>query len=122
MTPSKEDYLRTLLELSEKEETIHSIDIAAALGVSRASVSRMMTILKEEDFVAMERYGTISLTPKGAGIASCIRKRHDIIRRYLVEVLEVEEQTARNDACRMEHAISEETTEKLKEQLKKFCD
>ncbi len=122
MTPSKEDYLRTLLELSEQNDEIHSIEIATILCVSRASVSRMMTILKEERYIAMERYGAVALTESGREIALVIRRRRDILKEFLVKVLGVEEKTAACDACRMEHTISQETTEKLDKKMQRLTD
>ena len=122
ITPSKEDYLKALLELSEHKMKIHSVDIANALGISKASVSRMMNILKEEGYIAKEKYGTVTLMENGWKIASCVRKRHDLLKSFLTDVLGVQTETANGDACRMEHAISFETTEKLNQQLKKLSE
>ncbi len=121
MTPSKEDYLKIMLELSDNVG-IHSTDIAKALGISRASVSHMMTILKDDGYITKERYSTITLTENGRKVASCIRKRHDLLKTFLTDVLGVEATTAEYDACRMEHTISLETANKLKQQLKKLSD
>jgi len=122
MTPSKEDYLKVLLELSEYDASIHSTDIANALRVSRASVSRMMDVLKDSGYIAKEKYGTVTLTENGRKVASYVRKRHDLLKSFLTDVLGVEAATANGDACRMEHAISLETTEKLNQQLKKLSE
>ena len=122
MTRSKEDYLRALLRLSECGVSIHSADIAITLGVSRASVSRMMDILKDSGYISKEKYGTITLTEKGGKVASCIRKRHDLLRIFLTDVLGVEAVTANGDACRMEHAISIETTNKLDQRIERLTE
>lgn len=116
ITPAKENYLKAILELSDSEET-HSTDIANALGVSRASVSRMMGILKEDGYVAKEKYGAITLTERGRKAAAYVRKRHRLLKSFLADVLGVEDAVATEDACRMEHVISFETVEKLSRKL-----
>lgn len=118
ITQSKEDYLRVLLKLSKEDERIHSMDIANALGLSRASVSRMMNLLKDSGYVMKEKYSTISLTEKGLLVAERLRKRRNLLKDFLTDVLGVEALIAEEDACRMEHIISEETEIKLNLHLK----
>ena len=118
-TPSIQDYLKTLLEFSKKDERIHSTDIARTLGYSRASVSRAMNVLQERGYITKERYGPVMLTADGRAAAALVRKRHDLIMDFLVDVLGVEKSTAETDACRMEHAVSAETADKLEQFLKK---
>ena len=122
ITSSKEDYLRVLLELSKNEQNIHLKDVAEALGITRASVSRMMGILMESGYIIKEKYGAVSLTNNGRNVAIRITKRRKLIKKFLTDILGVETVTAESDACRMEHAISKETAEKLSQQLKRLSN
>lgn len=119
-TPSTQDYLKVLLELSEDGKPVLSIDIAQALGFSRASVCRAMNVLKACGYVTKEKYGPVTLTAYGREAALAVRKRHDLLIAFLVDVLGVKKAVAEADACRMEHAVSRETAEKL-EQFLKVC-
>ena len=116
-TTSEQDYLKALLALSKNGETIHSADVADAVGVSRASVSKAMDILKESKYITKEKYGTIALTPFGKRTASAVKKRNELIKTFLTDILGVNENVAKVDACQMEHAISGETAEKLEQYL-----
>ena len=111
ITPSKEDYLETLLELSggDGATPVKSIDVAAELGYSRASISRAMGLLREDGFVSQEHYGQITLTEKGLSQAQAVRRRHDLLQYYLLHILEVDTATAAADACKLEHVVSETT-------------
>ncbi|MGI6201834.1 MAG: metal-dependent transcriptional regulator [Eubacteriales bacterium] len=120
ITSSREDYLRIIYELSQRNETIRSSDIAEKLGITRASVSRMMEELKSSGLVEKEKYGCIALTEAGYRLAVQIKTKHDILVSFLVDVLGVNSTTAKIDACRMEHAISQETAERLNNQLYKL--
>jgi DtxR family Mn-dependent transcriptional regulator len=119
ITQSKEDYLKIIMELSNDED-IHSIEIANALGVSKASVSCMLRVLKDEGYVNKERYGTVTLTENGRNIAANVKRRYELLKRLLNDVLGVEATTAAGDACRIEHLISSETTDKIDRQLEKL--
>ncbi|MCG9968666.1 metal-dependent transcriptional regulator [Pelotomaculum terephthalicicum JT] len=121
MTPSKEDYLKVMLELSD-DAGIHSSDIANALGISRASVSCMMNVLKDEGYVTKEKYGTVTLTENGRNVAANIKRRYDSLKAFLNNVLGVEAATAARDACRIEHLISPETADKIDQQLEKMYE
>lgn len=113
ITRSKEDYLRVLLELSEDRAEIRSMDIADALGFSRASVSRMVKILGEAGYLQKDAFGKISLTEEGYEIAASTKRRRDLIKGFLKDVLGVDPLTAEKEACKIEHSISEETEKKL---------
>lgn len=104
---SAEDYLETILMLSEQGGTVRSIDIAGALGFSKPSVSTAMKRLRENGYIKVE-HGAITLTPAGAEIAQRIYDRHRLLTAYLVD-LGVSPQTAEEDACGVEHILSEET-------------
>jgi len=113
MTPSKEDYLRVLLKEHNSDKVICSKNIAADLNVSKASVSRMMSTFKQCGLIDMEKYGFIKLTKKGRDGAIKIEKRFNIIKSFLKTVLAMNDVDATKEACKMEHAISSETAEKI---------
>jgi DtxR family transcriptional regulator, Mn-dependent transcriptional regulator len=118
ISASKQDYLETILDFSADAGPVRSIDIARALGVSRASVNKSLGALKETGLIEHEHYGDVKLTEKGLKVARQVRARHNILKAFLITVLDVNPDTAENDACRMEHAISRETATKLEEYLK----
>ena len=120
ITRSKEDYLRVIFELSKFSKAIRSSDIAERLGITRASVSRMMSELKNSGLIEKEKYGSVVLTERGYQLASQIKNKYDLIKVFLIDVLGVSELIADIDACNMEHAVSSETTEKLNNQLSKL--
>lgn len=121
ITPSKENYLKVMLELSS-EEGIRSTDIASALGISKASVSSMMNVLREAGYVTKEKYGTVTLTENGRNVAANIKRRYELLKRFLHKVLGVEAAIAAEDACRMEHLISPETADQIDRQLEKLSE
>ena len=109
---SAEDYLESILVLSKKGGGVRSVDIAARLGVSKPSVSHAMKLLREDGYIAMDRYGTVTLLEKGAEIANRIYERHTVLTKML-EGLGVPSEIARADACKMEHDLSPESFEKI---------
>ena len=113
ITASKEDYLERIYDISLVNEKVRSIDVAKALSVSRASVNKSLQGLKQDGYIEQEPYGTIYLTSKGFEVAKETRKRHNALRKFLTQVLGVSYAVADVDACEMEHAISEETAQKL---------
>nr|WP_317348802.1 metal-dependent transcriptional regulator [uncultured Blautia sp.] len=113
---SAEDYLEAILMLSQKNSAVRSVDIATMLAVSKPSVSHAMKLLREDGYIAMDRYGTVTLLDKGAEIANRIYERHLVLTKML-EGLGVPEDIARADACKMEHDISKESFEKIKERM-----
>lgn len=117
LSASKQDYLETILEFSSETGQARSIDIARTLGVSRASVNKSLGFLKDSGLIEHEHYGDIKLTDTGLRMAKAVRARHETLKRFLAEVLKVSPETAENDACRMEHAISPETASKLQDYL-----
>ena len=114
---SAEDYLESILVLSQKGGGVRSVDIAARLGVSKPSVSHAMKLVREDGYIAMDRYGTVTLLEKGAEIANRIYERHTVLTKML-EGLGVPSDIARADACKMEHDISPESFERIKQHLK----
>ena len=113
---SAEDYLEAILRLSQKGGGVRSVDIATMLSVSKPSVSHAMKLLREDGYIAMDRYGTVTLLDKGAEIANRIYERHTVLTTML-ESLGVPSEIARADACKMEHDISDESFPRIKERL-----
>jgi Mn-dependent DtxR family transcriptional regulator len=105
---SAEDYLEQILMLLEQKGHARSVDIAAGLNVSKPSVSVAMKKLKENGYIMMGADNLISLTDKGYAIARRIYDRHQALTKYLMQ-LGVSAQTAREDACKIEHDLSEES-------------
>ena len=114
---SAENYLEAILVLKQEKGLVRSIDIAHHLEFSKPSVSRAMSLLRENGYVTMERDGGwIELTQAGREIAERIYERHQLVRDWLI-ALGVSPETAAEDACRIEHDISEESFERLKEHI-----
>ena len=114
---SAENYLETILMLEEKNGYVRSVDVAAALGFSKPSISRAMTLLKEQNYIIMDKDRLIRLTDAGRVRANEVYGRHKALTRYLVEVLGVSPEVAEEDACNIEHVISEESMGKISEHL-----
>ena len=114
---SGENYLETILVLKERNGKVRSIDVAAELDFSKPSVSRAIGILKKEGLVAVDDSGYLELTEAGKARAAAVFDRHKIIAGYLRDVLGVDEQAAQEDACRIEHILSEESLKKMEEKL-----
>ena len=114
---SGEDYLETILILKNRKNTVRSIDIAAEMGVSKASVCVAMRNVREGGYISMDEEYEISLTEDGKQIAETIYERHLLFSQVL-ESLGVEHKTAVQDACRLEHAISPESFAAFKNYLK----
>ena len=108
MYESGENYLETILMLKEKQGTVRSIDIARTLNFSKPSVSRAVGILKDDGYITMERGGGIELTEKGKEKAADIYERHQLLTEFLKKVAGVSEEIAEEDACKMEHILSDE--------------
>lgn len=113
---SAEDYLEAILVIQERKGNVRSIDVAHHLNFSKPSVSRAMSLLRENGYVQMDKDGLLSLTDAGMEIASRIYERHRLLTEWLT-VLGVSPDVAAEDACRIEHDISEETFTRLKEHI-----
>ena len=110
---SGEMYLESILILSRTKGSVRSIDISQHLGYSKPSVSRAMGILRSGGYITVEKDGSISLTEAGQEIAEKIYARHTLLTKLLIRI-GVSEETAVEDACKLEHAISDESFEALK--------
>ncbi len=113
---SGEMYLETILRLTEKNGHVRSIDVSESMGYSKPSVSRAVGILKKDGFLTMEADGSLVLTESGREVAMKIYERHRVISGFLKKI-GVSEETASADACKIEHVISDETFEKIKDYL-----
>ncbi|MGN0450692.1 MAG: metal-dependent transcriptional regulator [Acutalibacteraceae bacterium] len=115
---SGEMYLETILILSKANNIVRSIDIVDYMKLSKPAVSRAMAKLKAEKYILIDTDGYIALTESGRQIAERIYERHTLLTRYLMK-LGVDEKIAAKDACKMEHDISDETFEALKQHAQK---
>ena len=111
---SQEDYLEKILQISQVKENVHAIDIAREMSFSKPSVSVAMAKLKDEGYIEINEKGEISLTISGREIAEKTLEKHTILTKML-EFLGVSKEIAAEDACRMEHDISDETWKAIKE-------
>ena len=115
LTVANEDYLECMVHLEREGalgEGIRSVDIAQQLGVSKASVNKAVTVLKEQGLVEQSHYGKVILTDAGRELGSAVWNRHRLIRTFLVQELGVEFERADAEACMMEHALSEDTMQR----------
>jgi len=120
VSPSLEDYLETILIISEQSERVRITDLAEALDVAKSSVHQAISRLKEADLVTQERYGPVDLTDRGRQKALKIKEKHEILVSFFEDVLGVDHFTAHRDACLIEHSISVVTIKKLIEFLKNY--
>ena len=121
MQESGEMYLESILVLSQKDEPVRSMDVAKYLGVSKPSVSRAMAILKNGNYVEIDSQGYITLKESGRKIAEKIYERHVVLSKFFIG-LGVDKQTAEEDACRIEHVISDKSFDIVKKYIKENED
>ena len=110
---SGEMYLETILILSKKNNFVRSIDISEYMGYSKPSVSRAMSILHKGGYILIDKEGYIALTESGRNVAEKIYERHNVLCELLTNI-GVDPETAKADACKMEHDISDETFDAIK--------
>ena len=113
---SGEMYLETIYRLSGQQEYVRSIDVAEEMGYSKPSVSRAVSLLRQGGYVRMDEHGHLSLTEEGISIAQKIFERHTVLTTML-KALGVDDETAAEDACRIEHVISDQSFEAIKQYL-----
>jgi Mn-dependent DtxR family transcriptional regulator len=114
---SGENYLEIILILRNRSGNVRSVDIVNELGVTKPSVSIAMKRLRENGYIEMDKDGFITLTENGEAIAERMYERHNMIAKFLISI-GVDEETAFEDACRIEHVISEESFKRIKERFK----
>lgn len=115
---SGEDYLEAVLVLQKEKGMVRSVDLARHMGFSKPSISHAVGVLKNGGFLTVDEDGYLHLTEDGREVAEKIYERHQFFTEQLVAV-GVDQETAERDACRIEHAISEETFQKLKASVEK---
>lgn len=115
---SAENYLETILMLSKVRPVVRSVDIAEELGYKKSSISVAMKHLREAEHITVTKEGFIYLTDSGRNIAEMIFERHELLTTWLMR-LGVSEKTASEDACRIEHDISQESFEAIKNYISK---
>ena len=115
---SAEMYLETIYELSQKQASVRSIDVAESMGYSKPSVSRAVGLLKQGGYLVMDKDGFLTLTQSGVAVATKIFERHTVLAKMLM-ALGVSKDVATEDACKIEHVISDETFEAIKKHLER---
>ena len=116
---SAEMYLETIYQLSRERGAVRSVDVAESMGYSKPSVSRAVGLLKKGGFLLMEKDGTLTLTEAGLETAHKIFERHTTLTSLLIR-LGVDPETASEDACKMEHVISDKTFEAMKRHISQY--
>lgn len=114
-----EMYLETILALSKELDNVRSIDIVNKMGYSKPTVSVMMKDFRENGYIYMDGKGYITLSPKGLEIAESIYERHNVIARILID-LGVDKKTAYEDSCKIEHHLSDQSFQCIKEHFSKY--
>lgn len=115
---SGEMYIETIYVLTQQHPAVRAIDVGEEMGFSKPSVSRALGILKEGGYVTVSREGHIKLTETGLEVAHKIYARHEMLTKFLVSI-GVDEETASEDACKMEHVISDASFEAIQRYLNK---
>ncbi|MBQ7701359.1 MAG: metal-dependent transcriptional regulator [Candidatus Methanomethylophilaceae archaeon] len=110
---NREDYLINILRLTDGTGTVRTTELASYMQVTPASVTEMLKILSKEGLVNYQRYRGVSLTEEGVLKARELRRKHHIMERFLTDVLDIDHEQAHDQACAVEHSISEETADKM---------
>jgi DtxR family Mn-dependent transcriptional regulator len=113
LTPAMEDYLEAIYNLSREKKVVRVKDIAKKLGVKMPTVTSMLKALSEKGMIDYEKYEYLELTGKGSDYGSEIDQRHRILKSFLINILQIDDNQADVDACKMEHAISSSTLERI---------
>lgn len=117
-TASLEDYLKVILELSDPDSRVRVTAISEEMDIKKPSVTSAVSRLKEKGFVEHQSYGPVVLTKKGQQLAEEVKERYEVLFRFFTEILDIDEARAKEDACQVEHYVSERTLKKIS----KFVD
>lgn len=117
-TASLEDYLKVIFKLSDPDPQVQVTAISEEMNIKKPSVTSAVSRLKEKGFVEHKSYGPVILTKKGQQLAEEVKERHEVLFQFFTEILEVDKARAEEDACQIEHYVSERTLEKIS----KFVD
>ena len=118
---SAEMYLETIYQLLQERGTVRSVDVAVSMGYSKPSVSRAVGLLKQGGYLLMDKDGLLTLTEAGLATAKKVYERHTILTGLLIR-LGVSPETAAEDACKMEHVISDETFDAMKKHMRQYTE
>jgi DtxR family Mn-dependent transcriptional regulator len=113
LTPTMEDYLEAIYTLSLEKRAVRVKDIAKRLGVKMPTVTSMLKTLSDKGMIDHEKYEYLELTGKGSHIGSQIDHRHQVLKSFLIDILQINHDQADEDACKMEHAVSSATLERI---------
>lgn len=113
LSSSLEDYLEAIFVLSKKTGIVRVSDIAQLLSVKKSSVHAALKALSKKKLVLHKKYGDVNLTKEGKALARNIQRRHDMFVKFLNEILDIDSETAEEDACKLEHVVSPRTFNKL---------
>ena len=113
ITMAMEDYLEAIYELGLEKKVVRVRDIAARLDVKMPTVTSMLKNLSQRELVDYEKYEYVELTPKGKAVGVEMHRRHQTLRRFLTDILKINQQTADEEACKLEHALSTATLDRL---------
>ena len=114
---SIEMYLETIYRLHLKDPNVRMSDVAASLGVTKPSTHTAMSVLKKLGYIEQERYGDIHITQAGLEKGESIFHRHQVLTKFLIQTLDLDPTSAENDACRIEHVLSDETIKAIEKKL-----
>lgn len=120
LSASLEDYLEIICHLLESSSSVKAVEVAKKLNISRASVSEALTKLAEKDLIVYEGHKGITITEKGLQQAQKVIIKHNTLTAFFEKTLGIDKETAENNACKIEHVISEDVFERI-EQFQKFC-
>ena len=112
-TRAMEDYLEAIFNLGKEKRMVRVKDIAKRLGVRMPTVTSMLKALNERKFIDYEKYEYIEITDKGASVGEEIHRRHRVLRSFLTDILNINPETADEEACKMEHTVSESTLDRF---------
>jgi DtxR family Mn-dependent transcriptional regulator len=115
LTPTMEDYLEAIYNLSQEKKAVRVKDIAERLGVKMPTVTNMLKTLSERGMIDYEKYEYLELTGRGSDIGSEIDQRHQTLKAFLTDILQIDRDQADEDACKMEHSVSPTTLERMVE-------
>lgn len=113
LTPVMEDYLEAIFDLNQNKKVVRVKDIARRMDVKMPTVSSMLKTLNDRGLVHYEKYEYIELTKSGTRVGKEMRRRHEVLNQFLTEILKVDTKVADEEACKMEHALSAETLDRL---------
>ena len=113
LTNSQEEYLKTIYLLEKNNKKVRVTDIATRLEITKPSVNKAINVLKDMKLINYKAYGNITLTREGEGYAIEVIKKQDILKMFLIEILDIDEKQAQEEAKAMKYAISQETAKKL---------